>query len=121
MTDTKTPTWAEGKPLPIVDVPAAPATAPEEDTPSAVWRYLGAMFTEQKEGVAAASFTRVLGAVLYLACLVLWVLAAVGVTGEPSSAMVSTLWALVGLKGFEALARGAIEVARTVAGSKEGP
>ncbi len=83
-------------------------------TKHTVWKYLGAMMMEEKDGHQAVSYTRTLGVVLFACCLVAWMVKAFMVPGEgemPSvgdlpDMMVYTLWSLIGIKGAKDVAKG---------------
>ena len=75
------------------------------------WKYLGAMMTEPKGGTGeqAASFTRVLGIVLFACCLAIWLFQALGCQGTAiivPEGMLWTLWGLIGIKGARDVAQG---------------
>lgn len=74
---------------------------------SKVWKYMGAMMTEKKDGVMAVSFTRTLGVILFFTCTGLWVAGTVapGSVGEVPGAAVHTLWGLIGIKGAKDVAK----------------
>lgn len=71
---------------------------------SKIWKYLGAMLTEEKAGVMAASFTRVLGITTFALCLTLWIVNAIQQsltlpTIEVPGGLLTTLWTVIGAKG----------------------
>lgn len=80
------------------------------------WKYLGATFMEPKgpNGEQAVSFTRLLGVVLFLACLGIWLAKAFmgpGPDGAETAldvpdGMLYTLWGLIGIKGAKDVAVG---------------
>ena len=74
---------------------------------SLTWKYLGSMMMEKKDGHMAASFTRVLGVVLFFICCVLWTIGSIwpGSVGTVPAAMVTTLWGLIGIKGAKDVAK----------------
>jgi len=63
------------------------------------------MMMEEKSGVQAVSFTRVLSLVLFISALVMWYGAGFGKadTMVPDS-MLYTLWSLLGMKGAKDVA-----------------
>ena len=71
-----------------------------------MWKYLGAMMTEMKAGQMAASFTRVLGLIMFVLCNAMWLLEAADVIADgPPSAMVGVLMGLIGIKGLKDTAK----------------
>lgn len=78
-----------------------------------VWKYLGAMMMDPKgpDGEQAVSFTRLLGVILFFACLVIWLVNAFSGALEPPElyvpeGMLWTLWGLIGIKGARDVANG---------------
>lgn len=76
-----------------------------------VWKYLGAMCMEPKgpNGEQAISFTRFLGIILFVCCLLIWLVS--GLSEEPLAiyipdGMLYTLWGLLGIKGAKDVAIG---------------
>ncbi len=65
-----------------------------------IWKYFGAMMMEKKNGVQAVSYTRTLGIVLFIACMVMWLVG----SGEVPQSMLWTLWGLIGIKGAKDVA-----------------
>ena len=80
------------------------------------WKYLGAMFMEAKgpDGEQAVSFTRLLGLILFIACLGIWLGNFAGSPDENGvcaffdvpQGMLYTLWWLIGVKGAKDFAIG---------------
>lgn len=60
-----------------------------------VWKYFGSMFMEQKRGKEAVSLHRVIAAILFVACMVLWHMPERAVPDT----MIYTLWGLLGING----------------------
>jgi hypothetical protein len=91
-------------------------------TKKSFWKYLGAMMMEPKgpDGEQAVSYTRVLGVVLFVCCLVIWITktfvagevapgpdgTVVPVIGDVPDGMLYTLWGLIGIKGAKDVAVG---------------
>lgn len=65
-----------------------------------IWKYLGAMMMEEKDGHQAVSFTRTLGLCLFGMCACKW-----GFGGEVADSMLTTLWGLIGIKGAKDVAK----------------
>ncbi len=72
-----------------------------------LWKYIGAMFMSEKNGVQAMSLSKVLTAILFIACVVMW---AVGKTNEAGveidpiqDSQLYTLWGLLGLRGVSTM------------------
>ena len=63
---------------------------------SAAWRFVGAMFSEDKNGIQAISLHRILAFILFVACLCLWLASEKGVVHD---SMLHTLWGLLGING----------------------
>lgn len=73
-----------------------------DKTKHTIWKYLGAMMMEEKDGHQAVSYTRTLGVVLFACCLVAWMVKG----GDLPDMMVYTLWGLIGIKGAKDVAKG---------------
>lgn len=58
------------------------------------WQFVGSMFMEKKGDYWAASLHRVLALILFIACLVFWMIGSV-----VPDAMLYTLWGLLGING----------------------
>jgi hypothetical protein len=84
-----------------------------EKKSSFVWRYLGAMMTEKKNGGMAASFTRVLGVITF----VVWMTLMVMQTLNPDAWVVpgELTWVLVSLIGI----KGAKDVGKAIRGTPD--
>jgi len=63
-------------------------------------KYFLAMFLEKKDGEYAISFTRVLGSLAFVACMIGWVMELVK-AGTVNENLVWTLWGLIGIKGAQ--------------------
>lgn len=61
--------------------------------------FLKAMFYEDKNGSLLPSLHRVLAAILFVACLVVWIWMIAKTLKIPDS-MIYTMWALLGINGF---------------------
>lgn len=88
------------------------------------WKFFGAIFMSEKNGVQAVSYHKVLGFILFCCCLYMWmwpsmidpaiaealqkaeldVPAALKVAKEIPDNMMHTLWGLLGLNGVNKLA-----------------
>lgn len=77
-----------------------------DKTKGTIWKYFGAMMMEEKNGQQAASYTRTLGLVLFIACLTMWYgLGGQGpFSNEVPESMLYTLWGLIGIKGAKDVA-----------------
>lgn len=91
-------------------------------TKKGFWKYLGAMMMEPKgpDGEQAVSYTRTLGVVLFVCCLVIWIAktflaptptpgedgAVIQLVGDVPDGMLYTLWGLIGIKGAKDVAVG---------------
>ena len=65
-----------------------------------IWKYLGAMMTERKNGGMAASFTRVLGVVTFVVWLTLTVMETLnGEAWTVPDQLTYVLMTLIGIKG----------------------
>jgi fatty acid desaturase len=65
-----------------------------------LWQFFGSMFMEQKNGSQAVSLHRVLAAVLFFACMILWF----WVDRDVPQSMLYTLWGLLGINGASKVA-----------------
>ena len=82
---------------------------PTPEIRQGAWKYLGATFMEAKgpNGEQAVSYTRLLGVILYAACLTLWIASTVAPAkfGSVPEGMLYTLWGLIGIKGARDVAQ----------------
>jgi len=82
-----------------------------EKTKGVIWKYFGAMMMEKKDGAMAVSYTRLLGCILFFACLGIWLVATfkTQIEGAPPidvpDGMLYTLWGLIGIKGGKDMAK----------------
>lgn len=60
------------------------------------WKFFGALFMENKDGVQAVSLHRLLGLTTYVACMALWIIVPERTVPD---AMIYTLWAMLGING----------------------
>ena len=58
------------------------------------WRFFGALFMEEKNGVQAVSLHKVLGLTTYVACMALWLK-----EKEIAESMLYTLWGSLAING----------------------
>lgn len=102
-----------------------PTTAPVPDANGSglatyyAWKFVGAMWMEEKGGTWAFSLNRVLGTVTFVVCLYLWLTAY-----EIPDGLVYTMWGMLGINGGKSLAnvgvKGLQSVAETLASKKKG-
>jgi len=74
-----------------------------ESLRTGIWRFFGALFMEEKNGVQAVSHQRLLALSTYIACMWIWMGHAHGAEAVPDG-MLYTLWGLLGLNGFAKVA-----------------
>jgi hypothetical protein len=70
-----------------------------------LWKFIGALVMEEKNGVQAVSLTKLLALTTYAACMYLWMhVREDGVVTVVPDAMLYTLWALLGINGTSKVA-----------------
>lgn len=88
--------------IPVDDLVVEP-TSRLQIAKQTAWQYVGAAFTEQKNGKTAVSLTRSLAMVAFGILLWKWGTAPAGIDSVPDS-LLWTFWGLIGGKTCESLA-----------------